>query len=290
MEVKGVDLSNHNSGLTIKKVKEAGYDFAILRGGYTGYGSTRPKNVDKMFETYYKEAKELGFPVGCYYYSCANNRAGGIAEADYLYRNCLKGKQFEYPIYIDIEDEHWQMKDKAGVTDAIIGFCSTLENLGYWVGVYSNPEWFNNYIETERLTKYTKWVARWSSKKPSFNYNAFDMWQNTATLKISGYTVDGDICYRDFPTLIKQRGLNGFPPPNANIIETGDTVKFVSGKVKYTNGKAVPAWVRLLKWEVEEADPKKDYVLINQCATNAKLKIGSLVAREFLTIVKKHRI
>ena len=187
MEIKGVDLSNHNRGLSIRKIRDAGYEYAILRGGYTGYGSTRTKNKDKMFEEYYEEAKKLGFPVGCYWYSCANTRNGGISEAEYLYKNCLKGTQFEYPIYIDIEDEHWQMTDKAGVTDAIIGFCSTLENLGYWVGVYSNPEWFNNYIETDRLSKYTKWVARWSSKKPSFKYNAFDMWQNTATLKIVGY-------------------------------------------------------------------------------------------------------
>ena len=283
MEVKGVDLSNHNSGLTIQKVKDAGYEYAILRGGYTGYGSTRTKNKDKMFETYYKEAKELGFPVGCYYYSCANTRTGGILEAEYLYKNCLKGKQFEYPIYIDIEDTHWQLDNKSGVTDAIIGFCSTLEKLGYWVGVYSNPEWFNNNIETDRLTKYTKWVARWSTKKPSFKYNAFDMWQNTATLKINGYTVDGDICYRDFPALIKARGLNGFPKPNANVVEEGDLVKITG--TTYSNGVKIPLWVRLQEWYVYRVD--KIDVLLDK-SKNGKYSIMSFVNKNDVKIVKKH--
>lgn len=283
MEVKGVDLSNHNSGLSIRKIRDAGYEYAIIRGGYTGYGSTRTKNKDKSFETFYKEAKQLGFPVGCYWFSCANTRNGGIAEAEYLYKNCLKGKQFEYPIYIDIEDEHWQMNDKVGVTDAIIGFCSTLEKLGYWVGVYSNPEWFNNYIETDRLTKYTKWVARWSTKKPTFKYNAFDMWQNTSTLKICGYTVDGDICYRDFPTLIKQRGLNGFPKPNANVLEVGDLVKITG--TTYSNGVKIPLWVKIQEWYIYRVDEVN--VLLDK-SKNGKYSIMSFVNKADVKIVKKH--
>lgn len=288
MEVLGVDLSNHNSGLTIKNVRDAGYQYAILRGGYTGYGSTRTKNKDKMFEEYYAEAKRLGFPVGCYWYSCANTRATGISEAEYLYKNCLKGKQFEYPIYIDVEDEHWQIGNKDGVTDAIIGFCSTLENLGYWVGIYSGPDWFDTNIDGSRLNKYTKWLARWTSKKPSFKYNAFDMWQNTDKLKIKGYKVDGDICYRDFPALIKARGLNGFSNPRENIIEVGDTVKVLSG-AKYPNGTKVPAWIRLVKWIVAEAEDSQPTVLIDKCATNSKVSIRKIVAREYLEIVSKHK-
>ena len=54
-----------------------------------------------------------------------------------MYENCLKGKQFEFPIYIDVEDTHHQVNNKRGVTDAIIGFCEYLENLGYYVGIYA---------------------------------------------------------------------------------------------------------------------------------------------------------
>ena len=105
MNIKGIDLSKHQKGLTIKAVKNAGFDFAILRGGYTGYGSSRPKVKDTEFENFYKQAQSNDFPVGAYYYSCANTLQGGIDEARFLYDQCLKGKKFDYPIYIDVEND-----------------------------------------------------------------------------------------------------------------------------------------------------------------------------------------
>ena len=217
MEILGCDLFNGNSKLKIADLKKSGYHFAILRGGYTGYGLLRTKNKDKSFESFYKQAKECGMPIGVYWYSCCTNEKTGRQEAEYLYKNCLKGKQFEYPIYIDIEDTHWQLKNKTGVTDGIIAFCSTLEKLGYWVGVYSNPDWFDNHIETNRLTKYTKWVARYTTQKPAFKYNAFDMWQYGIE-QFKKQDIDGNKCFRDFPTLIKNKGKNGYDKKDITTI------------------------------------------------------------------------
>lgn len=211
MNKKGIDISSWQKGLTIQQVKNAGYDFAIIRGGVTGYGAARTKNKDGCFEQFYGEAKQIGFPIGAYYYSCAKTKQEGIDEAKFLYETALKGKQFEYPIYIDVENSVWQANNKTGVTDAIIGFCETLENLGYFVGVYANLNWFRNHIETNRLNAYTKWLACWSSAKPNFPWNAFDLWQNSNNGNIAGKRVDTDFCFRDFPAEIKARGLNGFP-------------------------------------------------------------------------------
>lgn len=208
--MKGLDISSYQSGLKISNIQNAGYDFVILRGGYTGWGTGVNYNKDVCFEDFYKQAKSIGLPVGVYWYSCANNYDKGVAEAKYLYENCLKGKQFEFPIYIDVEDEHWQNSNKQGTTDAIIGFCETLENLGYFVGVYASTSWFYYHINTDQLNAYTKWVANWSSVKPNFKYNGFSLWQNSSTGKVAGMTVDTDICYEDFPTTIKNGGFNGF--------------------------------------------------------------------------------
>ena len=210
MSKKGIDISSWQSNFKLKDLKPNGYEFAILRGGFTGYGANRVKNKDNCFEKFYKEAKSIGLPVGCYWYSCAKTKEEGIAEARYLYENCLKGKQFEYPIYIDVEEPRWQANDKAGVTSAIIGFCSFLEGLGYYAGVYACLSWFNNTIQTSRLNAYTKWVACWQSRKPSFKYNAFDVWQYSSSTYIAGTKMDVNECYVDFPTIIKSRGLNGF--------------------------------------------------------------------------------
>ncbi len=182
----------------------------ILRGGNTLYGNDRKKVKDAQFEAFYRACKAVKMPVGVYYYSCATNRQEGIAEAEFLYQQCLKDKQFEYPIYIDVENDRWQRRDKKGVTDAIIGFCSYLESKGFYVGVYASVSWFNTYIETDRLRNYTKWVARWSPIKPSFRFSGFDMWQNSDNGIIGEYIVDTDIAYKDFPTIMRTVGKNGY--------------------------------------------------------------------------------
>lgn len=207
--MKGIDLSYVQNGISFTQIKKQ-YDFAIIRGAATGWGAGRKKFVDDCFETFYKQAKSAGVPIGCYYYSCATDAAGGKAEAEYLYENCLEGKQFEFPIYIDVENTQWQLGVKKGVTDAIIAFCDTLEKLGYFCGVYASAYWFYNHIDTSRLSRYTKWVAAWSSKKPDFVFNAFDIWQYSDKGECGGKTVDLDVSYRDFPTIIKNGGFNGY--------------------------------------------------------------------------------
>lgn len=213
MSKKGVDLSKHNGSLRIAQVKNAGYEYVILRGGYTGYRSTRPKVKDPQFEEYYRQCKALNMPVGCYYYSCATSRQGGVDEANFLYYHCLKGKKFEYPIYIDVEEKRWQANSKEAVTNAIIGFCETLEAKGYYVGIYASLDWFKNKFYTDKLQAYSKWVAAWNKQKPSFKWAGFEMWQNSDNGKIGLHRVDTNVAYVDFPKLIKSRGLNGYPKP-----------------------------------------------------------------------------
>ena len=225
--MRGVDISVHQKTLTIKRLIDAGYDFAILRGGYTGYGSARSKNKDTMFETFYQQSRELGFPVGCYYYSCATNMQEGAEEAKFLYENCLKDKQFEYPIYLDVEEKRWQLNKKIGVTDAIIGFCSYLEEKGFYVGVYASLDWFKNKIDTSRLNAYTKWVACWSKNKPNFPWNAFDMWQDSSNGDANGVRVDTDISYVDFPAIIKKYWLNGYDA-TYHTVKEGETLSEIA--------------------------------------------------------------
>lgn len=208
--MKGIDVSEWQSGLNLSRLKESGYDFVILRAGYTGYGSTRVKDKDSEFEGFYEQAKRNNIPVGAYWFSCADSADQGRAEAEYMYNKCLKKKKFEYPIYIDVEDEHWQASDKKGVTDAIIAFCDYLEDKGYYVGVYASLYWFEHKIETERLDAYTKWVACWDSAKPDFDYNAFDLWQYTSDANVLGMRIDADESFVDFPTIIKDGGFNGY--------------------------------------------------------------------------------
>ena len=123
--MKGLDISSYQSGINFDAIKSAGIEFLILRAGFTGWGTGTNYNKDKSFEHFYNQSKSHNIPVGAYWYSCANTKEKGIAEANYMYENCLKGKKFEFPIYIDVEDTHWQKNNKTGTTDAA-GHCLIL--------------------------------------------------------------------------------------------------------------------------------------------------------------------
>ena len=211
----GIDISTYQKGIDLSKAKAEGVEFAIIRAGYTGYGNGISKAVDDQFETHYNNAKANGLCVGAYWFSRATTYENGRAEAEFMFENCLKGKQFEYPIAIDVEDTYYQAKaSKEDVTNAIKGFCEYLEDKGYYVCIYANSNWFNNHIDTPSLDKYDKWIANWGTDRPSEPVGG--LWQfggeanKIRTNNVANMVVDQDYAYYDYPTIIKSKGLNGF--------------------------------------------------------------------------------
>lgn len=219
--MKGLDISSYQNGINFDVIKNAGINFLILRAGFTGWGTGTNYNKDNCFEDFYKQAKQYNIPVGAYWYSCANTYEKGVAEARFMYENCLKGKHFEFPIYIDVEEDRHQKVGKTYVTRAIKGFCETLEKLGYYVGIYANLNYFNNYIDTASLYMYDKWFAYWKKdlNKPSFLYGDYGLWQNSSDGYVAGQRVDTNIAYKDYPSIIKNAKLNGFTDNNVIVNE-----------------------------------------------------------------------
>ena len=210
MEKRGLDISSYQNGISFDAIKNS-VEFLILRAGFTGWGTGVSYNKDNCFENFYNQAKSRGIPVGAYWYSCANTYQKGVDEANYMYNNCLKGKQFEYPIYIDVEDTHHQVGNKNGVTQAIKGFCETLEAKGYYVGIYaSDISGFQDKMNIGELNAYDKWVARYGST-PKYVLS-YGMWQSSSSGRINGYNgnLDTDVAYKDYPIIIKSNGLNGY--------------------------------------------------------------------------------
>ena len=243
--MKGIDISSYQGGINFDAIKSVGVEFLIIRAGFTGWGTGVNYNKDSCFEDFYKQAKQHNIPVGAYWYSCANNYEKGVAEARFMYENCLKGKQFEYPIYIDVEDIHHQVNNKRGVTDAIIGFCEYLENLGYYVGIYaSDISGFKDKMYINELDAYDKWVARYGNK-PKY-VKQYGMWQSTSSDRINGYNfnLDGDVAYKDYPSIIKNAKLNGFTDNIIGkdnikneityIVKSGDTLSSIASKYNTT--------------------------------------------------------
>lgn len=215
----GIDISAYQQGIDFSRVKSEGVEFVILRAGYTGYGDGISKAKDSQFENFYSQCKNAGLNVGAYWFSCANTYEKGADEANWMYENCLKGKQFEYPIYLDVEEDggnrhYLSGSGKSGVTAGIKGFCETLEAKGYYVGIYANSYWFNTYIDAEIPKRFDCWVANWSSANPSSPEHG--MWQfggETNVIrsnKIAGMIVDQDYAYKDYASIIKNGKMNGF--------------------------------------------------------------------------------
>jgi GH25 family lysozyme M1 (1,4-beta-N-acetylmuramidase) len=202
--IKGIDISKWQgiiSAETFRKFKEQGIEFVIIRAYCNG--------KDTCFESNYKNVKSAGLSVGAYCYIYGKTVPAVKYEAE-KFLDSVKGKTFEYPLYLDIEDESLENLDKNLLTDMCIAFCDTIENAGYYCGIYANPAWFDGRLDKSRLTKYDKWLAHWVSV-PKYGDEFGGLWQY-GTGKLNGYNgeIDMDISYRDYPQIIKNAGLNGF--------------------------------------------------------------------------------
>lgn len=199
---KGIDISYCQTNIDWNTIS---VDFVIARAGY-GRLTTQK---DNMFDKHYANAKAKGIPVGAYWYSYAMTEDEACAEAKACIE-VLKGKQFEYPIYYDVEEQKQYALGKAKVSAIIKAFCSELEKAGYFVGIYTNTSWYNTVIDDSIKTRYSIWIAHWDVSKPGID-GAYAVWQyKVGPLAGIKGDVDQDYCYVDFPKIIKEKGFNGF--------------------------------------------------------------------------------
>lgn len=203
--MKGIDVSKHNGSIDFNAVKASGVEFVIIRAGYGMYDNQK----DPKFEENYAGAKAAGLHVGAYWYSYAKSSREAEVEADVCLR-VIGGKQFDFPIYFDIEDPSQSGLGIENITNMVISFCDKVEKNGYFVGVYANTDWFTNRIDRARTDRFTKWLADYRS-----NYNTTlprDIHQYTSSGAVPGISgrVDLNNCTRDFPSEILAAGLNGY--------------------------------------------------------------------------------
>ena len=206
MTIKGIDISHWNRVVNFSMVKDSGVEFAILKAG----GSDRGFYKDRCFDDYYRLAHLACLKVGAYYFVGKGfvSYEAGLEDAKRFYR-IIKDCRFEYPIFLDLEAT--SPKDKNGATDAAIEFCSYLENMGYYVGIYaSDISGFKERLDIERLEQYDKWVARYG-KKPEYIKDP-GIWQKSSTGCVPGIigNVDIDTAYKDYEKIIRKAGLNGW--------------------------------------------------------------------------------
>lgn len=237
--IKGIDISYAQANIDFEKIKATGVKFVIIRAGYGKYVNQK----DKMFESHYAGAKAVGLAVGCYWYSYATNADDARLEAEACL-DVIRGKQFDYPVYFDIEESRQATLGKAAITGITKAFCEAVEKAGYFVGIYSYASFLKNFINEEILKRYDVWVAHTGVNAPNYNL-PYGIWQYSHTGRIDGYSgnIDCNFAYKDYPSIIKNKGLNGYsasaesvstetvPEPasaDTYIVQKGDTLSAIA--------------------------------------------------------------
>lgn len=257
---KGIDVSKWQGKIDWEKAKKAGIEFAMIRAGYG------QNNIDEYFERNIKECNRVGIPCGVYWFSYALNPDMARQEAKYCLA-AIKPYKVEYPVCFDFEYDSVNYATKKGVTitkslaTAIAdAFLSEVEKAGYYAMNYSNKDYLSRMFDMDILKKYDLWLALWpTSKTPDVDRSGeCGIWQYTSDGKVDGIygRVDMNIAYKDYPTIIRQAGLNGFgkpavqskpetpsePKPAKETIYTvkkGDTLSKIATMFKTTVNKLV---------------------------------------------------
>ena len=197
----GIDVSSHQKTVDWQAVAESGIRFVILRAG-TSNGK------DTAFEENYLGAKAAGLLVGSYFFTYAVTEEEMLADAK-LFEEWLAGKEFELPVYVDVETEEQSKLPAGELTRLTALFRSYILEAGYYCGVYASYNWFDWYLDKEALGgKDALWMAKWAPSGTLSQNLSGDcgVYQYSETGRVPGIstTVDLNVCYVDLPAIVAE--------------------------------------------------------------------------------------
>ena len=210
MGKRGIDISAHQGDIDLSKLKGQ-IDFVIIRVGYGTKGT-----IDTKFTRNANLCRELGIPVGFYWYSYALDVEGAKKEAQAMINAINPYKDIvKFGVWFDMEDADGYKKKNGMPSNQTLrqmcaAFCEAVENAGFYSGIYASESWFNNQLKGSEVTPYDKWVAQWPTsggKQTALNTSAdkrsdVHLWQFTSQGRFSGYSgnLDTNYAYLDnFP-------------------------------------------------------------------------------------------
>ena len=194
---KGIDVSYHQGLIDWIKVKASGIEFAIIRAGYG------KKTVDKYFIENICGATTVGLKVGVYWFLYAKNEQEAIANAEKFHNTiALYKENITLKVWCDYEYDSDNNSIKNGVvqtkesrTRIVKAFNHYLEEKGWDVGVYANPDYIKNKFLD--LSEYPLWLAYYNNNENNAKkYNPI-MWQYSSKGTVAGIkgNVDMNYCY-----------------------------------------------------------------------------------------------
>lgn len=208
----GIDISRYQGQPDFKALANE-IDFVIMQAGFGKYDSQK----DSQFERNYAECEKYNIHKGVYWYSYATNAEEAKAEAEACLR-VLKGKRFDFPIYIDVEESLGAL-GRARVSSIVDTFCSRIEKDNKFAGIYISRSPAQSYLTANVTDKYALWLAEYAD---NLHYDKpVGIWQYSSTGRVNGISgdVDMDKCYVNYPDLIVNAGLNGYTKPAEQVLD-----------------------------------------------------------------------
>ena len=198
---KGVDVSVHQGTIDWQQVADAGFDFAMIRVGYRGYGTEGNMRGDTQFVNNVQGALDAGLDVGIYYFSQAITVEEARQEAAYVIEQ-IAPYRITYPVVFDWERQNYAGSRTQTIPDTGLlcsmanAFCADIEAAGYEAMIYFYQNLAYNNLDLSQLLDYPFWLAQYTDY-PSFYYD-FDMWQYTSSGKVPGISGNVDLNLRFF--------------------------------------------------------------------------------------------
>lgn len=146
----GIDISEWQGDFDLKKQDP---EFVIIRAGDGDYW-------DKYLDTNIRKAVNLGIPYGLYWFLRDHTGAAASRTASNLIAFC---ESLSSPptmgIWCDVEDnEEWD-NNPATAQEPAYSFCETVENAGYYTGIYCN--WYFREALFPYCGRFDCWIADW---------------------------------------------------------------------------------------------------------------------------------
>ena len=198
--ITGVDVSAFQGDIDWYAVKEDGIDFAIIRAGLRGYGSSGNIYEDDRVRENLKNAAAAGLQTGVYFYSQAITPEEALEEAEFVL-DIIKDYKITAPVVFDWENEpdvamRTDNLDSETLTQCAITFCERIKSAGYMPAVYFNLNDAYNRYNLSKIKDYIFWYAQHEGEVPNFYYS-YAIWQYSDSGKVKGINgnVDLNICF-----------------------------------------------------------------------------------------------
>ena len=153
--VAGIDVSKHNGHIDFEQVRDDNYQFVFIKA------SEGKTYRDEAFERNYQGARDAGLMVGAYHFF-RKNREGKEQADNFL--NAIKGKSFDLPLVIDLEDD-WSKGvtiDRKTALQRVMDMINILTDKGYVVMIYTNLDGYNKYYK-DMLGDHNLWLCSFTS-------------------------------------------------------------------------------------------------------------------------------